>query len=178
MQKMSEEIALYCLKADSQSYSEVCEECSIYGNVGCDHCYNDAINMAIKALEEIQQYRAIETELKERYHANVDIKMLMQYFIETIFKDEKHEGFKILTNEDAKMWDAYKAIGTVDQCREALERMKPKKPEIKSDFMEGKIVCPECGHHLGLNQWREEVRYLVKHCRECGQRLDWGEEDE
>lgn len=61
MQKMSEEIALYCLKADSESYSEVCEECSIYGNVGCDHCYNDAINMAIQALEEIQQYRAIGT---------------------------------------------------------------------------------------------------------------------
>ena len=52
MQKMSEEIAIYCLKADSESYSEVCEECSIYGNVGCDHCYNDAINMAIKALEK------------------------------------------------------------------------------------------------------------------------------
>ena len=42
--------------------------------------------LCIKALEEIQQYRAIETELREQYHANVDIKMLMQHFIETIFK--------------------------------------------------------------------------------------------
>ena len=57
MQKMSEEIAIYCLKADSESYSEVCEECSIYGNVGCDHCYNDAIDMAIKALEELNLYK-------------------------------------------------------------------------------------------------------------------------
>ena len=29
------------------------------------------LEMAVKALEEIQQYRAIEKELKERYHANV-----------------------------------------------------------------------------------------------------------
>ena len=152
MQKMSEEIVIYCLKAGSESYSEVCEECSIYGNVGCDHCYNDAINMAIKALEELSlykqgglvlipadvfqrqcdeldAYKVIDTELKEKYNANVDIKMLMQYFIETIFEGEKHEGFRILTNEDAKMWDAYQAIGTVDQCREALERMKGEEHE-------------------------------------------------
>ena len=57
----------------------------------------------------------------------------------------------------------------------ALERMMPKKPEIKGGFMEGAMKCPECGHHLGLNKWREEVGYLVKHCRECGQRIDWGE---
>ena len=83
-----------------------------------------ALETGIQALEEVQQYRAIETELKERYHANVDIKMLMQYFIETIFKGEKHEGFRILTNEDAKMWDAYKAIGTVEGYKRAIEVSK------------------------------------------------------
>ena len=61
---------------------------------------------------------------------------------------------------------------------EALERMLPKKAEIKGGFMEGGMECPKCGHHLGLSKWRDEICYLVKHCRECGQRLDWGEEHE
>lgn len=81
----------------------------------------NAKDESIKALEEVQQYREIESELKEQYHANVDIKMLMNYFIETIFKGEKHDRFCILTNEDADKWEAYKAIGTVDECRENKE---------------------------------------------------------
>ena len=58
---MTENEAIYCLKADSESHSEVCEECHLPGLVGCDHCQNDAIEVAIKALEEVQQYRAIGT---------------------------------------------------------------------------------------------------------------------
>ena len=77
----------------------------------------EGIDTAIKALEEVQQYRAIEKELKERYHANVDIPLLMHHFIETIFEGEKHEGFCILTNEDKEAWEEYKAIGTPEECR-------------------------------------------------------------
>lgn len=58
---MTENEAIYCLKADSESHSEVCEECNLHGLVGCDHCQNDAIEVAIKALEEVQRYRAIGT---------------------------------------------------------------------------------------------------------------------
>lgn len=75
-------------------------------------------------LEELEQYRAIEKELREKYHANVDIGQLMKCFIETIFKGEKHDGFCILTNEDAKMWEKYRAIGTVEECREGVEKQK------------------------------------------------------
>lgn len=90
---------------------------------------DEACDLTIKALEEIQQYREIEAEIKEQYHANVDIKKLMRCFIETIFKGEKHEGFCILTNDDAKMWEKYRAIGTVEECREAREKQIPKKPK-------------------------------------------------
>lgn len=88
--------------------------------------FTEVLMTAMQALTEIQQYRAIETELRERYHANVDIKELMKCFIETIFKGEKHEGFCILTNQDAKIWEEYRAIGTVEECREAMERQKVK----------------------------------------------------
>ena len=53
----------------------------------------EALDVAIKAMEDVQQYRTIENELKEHYHANVDIPLLMQHFIETVFEGEKHEGF-------------------------------------------------------------------------------------
>lgn len=61
---MNENEAVYCLKANSESHSEVCEECDLYGLVGCNHCQNDAIEIAIKALEQIQQYREIGTPEK------------------------------------------------------------------------------------------------------------------
>lgn len=102
-----------------------------------------AFEMAIKALEEIQQYRAIEKELREKYHANVDIGQLMKCFIETIFKGEKHDGFCILTNEDAQMWEKYQAIGTVEECREAVE----KQTAISREIIEGRYFCPKC-HNL------------------------------
>lgn len=130
----------------------------------------EACTVAQKALEEIQQYRAIETELKEKYHANVDIKMLMQHFIETIFKGEKHEGFCILTNEDAKMWGAYRAIGTVEECRTAMERMKPssKVRGISLTHDVGRVGnCPNCNRFV--------VEKYNDYCPKCRKKLAWSE---
>lgn len=68
---------IYCLKAESERYPEVCEECQLYGEVGCDHCYDDVTDIAIKSLKELEQYRAIGTveelqELKEKSVAIVN----------------------------------------------------------------------------------------------------------
>lgn len=48
---MKREKAIYCLKAQSERYSEVCEECPLYGQTGVDHCYEDALQMAITDLQ-------------------------------------------------------------------------------------------------------------------------------
>ena len=78
-----------------------------------------------KLLEELQQYRELERNLKEKYQADVDIKMLIQHFIDTIFKGEKHEGFCILTNEEAAMWKEYRAIElTPKMVKEMIESEK------------------------------------------------------
>lgn len=58
---MTENIAIYCLKAASELNPEMCEKCPLYGQTGADHCCEDALQVAIKALEELQQYRAIGT---------------------------------------------------------------------------------------------------------------------
>lgn len=120
----------------------------------------EGIDTAIKALEKVQQYRAIEKELKERYHANVDIPLLMHHFIETIFEGEKHEGFCILTNEDAKAWEEYQTIGMPEECRAAMEKQAAKKMESP--------WCPCCGKFLTTEYMNK--RY---HCIYCGQLLEW-----
>ena len=52
-----------------------------------------ACDVAIKALEEIQKYRKIEKDLKENYHANMDIPLLMKHFIETVFRGRSMRAF-------------------------------------------------------------------------------------
>lgn len=136
-------------------------------------------NVCISALEEIQQYREIEDEIKEQYHANVDIKKLMRCFIETIFKGEKHEGFCILTNDDAKMWQKYRAIGTVEECREAKEKQIPKNPIEYEDKYYG---CPNCGNPV-MHKWEKypnipnDKSNGLPYCLGCGQNLDWSDTD-
>ena len=60
---------------------------------------------------------------------------------------------------------AYKYIGALEECREAVEKQKPKKPSKGCGiFGETAYNCPYCG---------DEVRYLSEYCSSCGQKLDW-----
>ena len=88
------EKAIDCLKADKEylTYMKICD--------------GEEMDIAIKALEEIQQYRA---------------------------------------------------IGTVDECREAVEKMKPKKTAIEAIKVH---ICPVCG-----------FGGIYDYCGNCGQRV-------
>mgnify|MGYP001854761296 CR=1 FL=1 len=70
----------------------------------------------------------------------------------------------------------YRAIGTVEECREAVEKQKPKKPipinyqdyadKIdNAEFFEGSYFCPNCGTVLRSGSY----------CNRCGQKLGWNE---
>ena len=66
----------------------------------------------------------------------------------------------------------YRKIGTVEECREAVERQKPKMPDYEGDgYADGEMVydtwiCPNCGK-------KYEVDYdNYKHCPNCGQAID------
>lgn len=66
----------------------------------------------------------------------------------------------------------YRAIGTVEECRKAVERQKPKMPDYEGDgYADGEMVydtwiCPNCGK-------KYEVDYDdYKHCPNCGQAID------
>lgn len=71
----------------------------------------------------------------------------------------------------------YRTIGTLEECRAAVEKQTAKKPDYEGDgYSDGHLVydtwiCPCCGKHY-------EVDYDdYDFCPECGQCIDWSEEE-
>lgn len=87
------------------------------------------------------------------------------YGIEKSFKDSA-DIIECLLDEV----ESYRAIGTVEECRVAVERMKPKKPTDISKVKDGiEFVgligkCPCCGHIVGEDAFT---------CDNCFQVIDW-----
>lgn len=71
----------------------------------------------------------------------------------------------------------YRAIGTVMECREAVEKQTAKKPDYEGDgYSDGQLVydtwiCPCCGQHYEVDCDRYD------YCPNCGQRIDWRDEE-
>ena len=66
----------------------------------------------------------------------------------------------------------YREIGTVEECREAVEKQKAKKPEvIDQDFDYYK--CPVCGEYI----WATDNINDHKYCLNCGQAINWEESE-
>ena len=71
----------------------------------------------------------------------------------------------------------YREIGTVEECREAVEKQRTKKP-VKDKYHHK--CCPNCGWVVsGEGGYGEE---FCPHCENCGQAIQWenleGMEDE
>lgn len=66
--------------------------------------------------------------------------------------------------------EQYRALGTVEELKEAKEKQIAKKPESKQRFADLWLgVCPSCTAN-GVNS---EMGY----CDKCGQAIDWSEEE-
>ena len=103
--------------------------------------YMNALDMAIEALEEIQLYK--------------DNKLCL--IPEDVYSRQCSE------------LDAYKEIGTVEECREAVEKQKPKKPILRNDNGKLRKSCPVCGCFFSP---------LSRSCPKCGQAILWENEDD
>ena len=90
--------------------------------------------------------------------------------IETIKSNMPTSGYQMLresldmTITALKEIQQYRKIGTVKECREAVEKQKAKKPEvIDQDFDYYK--CPVCGEYI----WATDNINDHKYCLNCGQ---------
>lgn len=74
--------------------------------------------------------------------------------------------------------EKYRELGTLEECHEAIEKQNSKPPYYEGDgYADGYPVydtwiCPYCGQDF-------EVEYdEYEYCPNCGQHIDWGEENE
>ena len=107
-----------------------------------------AIEEAIKALKEIQQYREIGSVKECKEMASI------------VKKSERSELANIIDE-----WIEYRKIGTAEECRKAVEKQKPKKPHRNYKKFSG-LWC-KCGWYLGQKQCLD-----IKYCPNCGQAID------
>lgn len=116
-----------------------------------------AIEEAIKTLKEIQNYRKLGT-------------------LEDLARAKKYIDLSKMHGTIGEMIDkcaAYEEIGTVEECRKAMEKQKPKMPAYEGDGYDynGKIIydtwiCPTCGrqYEIGYDDY--------EYCPKCGQCTD------
>ena len=95
--------------------------------------------------------------------------------IETIKKNMPTSGYQMLRESldmaitAIKEAQEYRAIGTVEECRGAMEKQNKKRPikilkgPLGYDF---DLVCPNCRHDL-------DSPHIESYCPYCGQGIKW-----
>ena len=82
---------------------------------------------------------------------------------------------KEIAIESMKEVEQYRALGTVEELKEAREKQVAKKPIMKTvvfcDEAEDAYVCSACEGESLLFEGQP-------YCENCGQAIDWSEEDE
>lgn len=157
--------------------------------VNCDH--KDEYIEELEA--EVEPYRALEKRLTDMFGGELSLEdvtdELERYLKEP---DNTHPiNAKILTYEDAAAWDAYRAIGTpgelqemkkdfaealsdwrqyrkvgtLEECRAAVEKQTAKRPRIMGNAM----ICPSCPRCFKSDN--------SAYCPSCGQKLKWEDEE-
>jgi len=145
----------------------------IEGYFGDDEIINEAIELAGRALEEIQQYRALGTveELKSK------IEELKRWHTDHIVKEIKNEFANTSTlichNCDHKDEYIMELEVEVEELREAREKQRAKKPFIQKTDEKTLYKCP-CCKKIFVEAYENSQRgYIPKYCEMCGQPIDF-----
>ena len=108
-----------------------------------------AIRLAVLALQDIRNYRNI------------------------VNKTDRNELAKIIDE-----WLEYSKIGTVEECREAVEKQKAKKCIIDSCPDHAHYKCPSCGKIQKTKYDNSTFGCILNNCSNCGQALEMEVEDD
>lgn len=142
---------------------------NVFANTSTQICQNcDHKDEYIEELEaEVEPYRALEKRLTDMFGGELSLEdvtdELERYLKEP---DNTHPiNAKILTYEDAADWDAYRAIGTPEECRAAVEKQTAKRLRIMGNAM----ICPSCPRCFKSDN--------SAYCPSCGQKLKWEDEE-
>lgn len=128
-------------------------------------------------LRDMQEYRELTDRVKAIYGDQMTLKDMVDVMERIIREPGRKDpvNARILTYDEAAMWDEYRKIGTPEECREAVTKQISRHPvdKTKPDSGYGNyyenarvIVCPNCNGRLKLKS-------KGKYCDKCGQRLDW-----
>ena len=75
---------------------------------------------------------------------------------------------------DCNELEQYREIGSVEECREAVEKQKPKKCIIDSCPNHTRYKCPSCGK-IHLSRYKRgfpSLGRITRFCDHCGQAID------
>jgi hypothetical protein len=148
-------------------------------------CGMEDLEMAIKALEEVQRWHTseINPNIKNEFantstqichncdHKDEYIEELEAEVEEyrTIGTPEELQEMKKDFAEALSDWRQYRKIGTLEECRAAVEKQTDEKPTaVLGTFGGTDYECKNCG---------SDVRYGDEYCRWCGWKLDWSDEE-
>ena len=66
----------------------------------------------------------------------------------------------------------YREIGTVEECRAAVEKQTAAKPLCGEDIKGNEYaICRECSAILSDGEW------FAQYCPDCGKKVDWRDEE-
>lgn len=123
--------------------------------------FHEALSKAIQALEEVQQYRQICTA------------EVLTWATKLANLAKKCGTIGKVIDECAE----YEEIGTVEECRMAVEKQVAKKV-VSFDYHNGTVNygCPVCKRKIISKidgEWCGGT--FNEYCDRCGQKIDWGD---
>ena len=119
---------------------------------------------------QIMSLKGTIKENTESFRYRIDVKESLKTAITALKEIQLYKDNKLclvptdVYSRQCSELDAYKEIGTVEECREAVEKQKPKKPHKNYEKFSG-LWC-KCGWYLGQKQCLD-----IKYCPNCGQAI-------
>lgn len=111
-----------------------------------------------------------ENEAIDELNASID---LAKMCTENLERKREVQGYETAIKALEEI-QQYRAIGTVEECRAAVEKQTAKKIEI----FNGQASCPNCKCLFGgMDVIKSLIAWHMPHCRECRQHIDWSEEE-